>query len=49
MIKTEKGFVTINDRDPRYGTAEDMLEPVYENGKLLRDQTFDEIRALAAI
>ena len=49
LIKTEKGFVTINDRDPRYGTAEDMLEPVYENGKLLRDQTFDEIRALAAI
>lgn len=49
LIKTEKGFVTINDRDPRYGTAEDMLEPVYENGKLLRDQTFDEVRALAAI
>ena len=49
LIKTEKGFVTINDRDPLYGTAEDMLEPVYENGKLLRDQTFDEVRALAAI
>lgn len=49
LIKTEKGFVTINDRDPRYGTAEDMLEPVYENGKLLRDQTFDGIRTLAAI
>ena len=49
LIKTEKGFVTINDRDPLYGTAEDMLEPVYENGKLLRDQSFDEVRALAAI
>lgn len=49
LIKTEKGFVTINDRDPLYSTAEDMLEPVYENGKLLRDQTFDEVRALAAI
>lgn len=49
LIKTEDKIKTINDRDPLYGTAEDMLQPVYENGKLLRDQTFDEVRALAAI
>ena len=49
LIKTEDGLNTINDRNPLYDTAENMLQPVYENGKLLRDQSFDEIRALAAI
>ena len=49
LIKTEDGLKTINDRNPLYDTAENMLQPVYENGKLLRDQSFDEIRALAAI
>jgi len=49
LIKTEDKIKTINDRDPLYNTVEDMLQPVYENGKLLRDQTFDEVRALAAI
>lgn len=49
LIKTEDGIKTINDRNPLYDTAENMLQPVYENGKLLRDQSFDEIRALAAI
>jgi nicotinamide phosphoribosyltransferase len=49
LIKTEDKIKTINDRDPLYNTAEDMLQPVYENGKLLRDQSFDEVRALAAI
>lgn len=49
LIKTEDGIKTINDRNPLYDTAENMLQPVYENGKLLRDQSFDEIRAVAAI
>ena len=49
LIKTEDKIKTINDRDPLYNTVEDMLQPVYENGKLLRDQSFDEVRALAAI
>jgi nicotinamide phosphoribosyltransferase len=49
LIKTEDKIKTINDRDPLYNTVEDMLQPVYENGKLLRDQSFDEVRALAII
>ena len=31
------------------GIYDDLLEPVYRNGKMLRVQTFDEIRELAAL
>jgi len=37
-------FTTINDRVLHY-SDENLLEPVYEDGVLLKDQTFDEIKA----
>jgi len=37
-------FETINDRVLHY-SDENLLEPVYENGVLLKDQTFAEIKA----
>ena len=45
LIKTRSGqFRTVNEGD---FNTEDYLEPVFENGVLLRDMTFDEVRTNA--
>ena len=38
----------INESDV-IGGIEDILEVVYKNGKLMREQTFDEVRKLASL
>jgi nicotinamide phosphoribosyltransferase len=44
LFKTENGFVSgIENGEP------EALETVFANGVLIRDMTFDEIRANAAI
>lgn len=45
---TETGtYRTVNQHDEVYDTEIDALDVVFENGKVLRRQTFAEIRALA--
>lgn len=41
-----KKFITLSSAkttDVMFNSYIDSLEPVFENGKLLRDQTFDDI------
>lgn len=45
LIQSGKQFKTI--REEQLGERQDLLETVYENGKLLRDQTFADVRKLA--
>jgi nicotinamide phosphoribosyltransferase len=46
LVKTEEGYATV--RASEYaGMYENVLEPVFMDGKLLRDQTFEEIREIA--
>jgi len=49
LIKTESGIRTINelDYDLKYGS--NLLETVFENGRLIRDMSFSEIRANAKL
>ena len=44
LIKQGNSFVTVN-----YESDKSLLELVYENGNLVRDQLFDEVRAIAAL
>lgn len=52
LLSNGSGFMTVTQADAevyKQNTLwEEVLEPVWENGRLLRDQTFAEIRALAA-
>ena len=42
-------ITTVTEHDPAYDQVQDALETVFENGVLVRDMTFDEVRANAAI
>jgi nicotinamide phosphoribosyltransferase len=44
-----KSFETINDKHEAYADVRDVLETVFENGVLVRDMTFDEVRRNAKI
>ena len=46
LIRTKDGFVTLR-RDNLPKGAKDLLETVWENGKLVRDQNLADIRALS--
>ena len=48
LIKTAAGYQSVR-RDALPKEAKDLLEPVWENGKLLRDQSFADIRELSEI
>ncbi len=47
LIETDNGFKTVTTEDAAYEDVkdQDVLEVVYSMGKLIRDMTFDEIRA----
>jgi len=48
LLKEGQEFVTIKVDDLVPARADDQLETVLENGVLQRDQTLEEIRAIAA-
>jgi nicotinamide phosphoribosyltransferase len=48
LLKEGNEYVTVKVDDPRATPAADQLETVVENGVLRREQTLDEIRAIAA-
>lgn len=47
LIETDNGFKTVTTEDADYDNVkdQDVLEVVYSMGNLLRDMTFDEVRA----
>jgi len=49
LVKTAKGYETITSKDPAFDVAEDVMIPVFENGVILKEHTFEEIRERAAI
>ncbi len=46
LVKTDKGYATLK-RDLNHPNETNLLETIFENGKLIRTQTFDEIRSIA--
>ena len=38
-------YITVNHHDKMFNVLHDELEVVFSNGKLIRDLTFDEVRA----
>jgi nicotinamide phosphoribosyltransferase len=49
LIPTPDGFTTIRKDAEQFYIMKDVLETVFENGVLIRDMTFDEVRANATI
>lgn len=49
LIPTPDGFTTIRKDAEQFYISKDVLETVFENGVLIRDMTFDEVRANATI
>ena len=47
LIETDNGFKTVTTEDADYDNVkdQDVLEVVYSMGKLIRDMSFDEVRA----
>lgn len=44
-----KNFVTLQSGDPGFEEAEDVLIPIFRNGEILKEFTFEEIRTNCAI
>jgi nicotinamide phosphoribosyltransferase len=50
LVKAADGtFFTLTSHDEGYSEAKDELVPVFENGKILVEYTFEEIRERASI
>ncbi len=47
LVKTDEGYKTISLSE--LGAEENQLELVFKNGELVRDMTFEEVRANAAL
>jgi nicotinamide phosphoribosyltransferase len=47
LIKDDNGFKTFASTDADYDLVTDELEVVFENGKIVREQTFENIREIA--
>jgi nicotinamide phosphoribosyltransferase len=49
LVKDIDQYITVDSHDKMFHILYDELEVVFENGVLIRDMTFDEVRANAAI
>lgn len=49
LVKTENGYVTLTSDDVEYDDAKDELINVFENGKILVQWNFDQIRSRVII
>jgi nicotinamide phosphoribosyltransferase len=49
LIKDIDRYITVDSHDKMFHVLYDELEVVFKNGVLIRDMTFDEVRANAAI
>ena len=48
LVKDIDQYITVDSHDKMFYVLYDELEVVFENGVLIRDMTFDEIRANAS-
>lgn len=49
LVKTANGYTTITSKDDGYESATNELIPVFENGVILKQHTFEEVRERAAV
>ena len=49
LVKTNNGYITITSKDAGYELAKDELIPVFENGVILKEHTFEEVRERAVV
>lgn len=49
LVKTNKGYITVTSKDAGYDEAKDELVLVFENGVIVNQYTFEEIRERAKI
>jgi len=49
LVRTTDGYETINNLNPKYPDADDVLQVVFENGSLFNETTFEEVRKRAKI
>jgi len=49
LVKTASGYETITSKDPAFDVAEDVMIPVFENGVILKEHTFEEVRERAVV
>lgn len=49
LVKKGNDYVTISESDGDVDPTEDILQEVFYNGELMNEQTFDQVRARAAI
>jgi nicotinamide phosphoribosyltransferase len=45
----DERILTVREDDPAYATTPNLLQPVWRDGKLLKDWTFDQVRAHAQL
>jgi nicotinamide phosphoribosyltransferase len=49
LVKTANGYETVTSKDAGYDVAEDIMIPVFENGVVLKEHTFEEVRERASV
>src|SRR5262249_50733270 len=50
VIRNGNGrILTVREDDPTYAATPNLLQPVWRDGKLLKDWTFDQVRAHAQL
>jgi nicotinamide phosphoribosyltransferase len=49
LVKDVDQYITVSSHDKMFAILHDEMEVVFENGVLIRDMTFDEVRANAKI
>jgi nicotinamide phosphoribosyltransferase len=49
LIKNVDGYTTVTNHDNMFDALQDELVTVFENGTLVTEYTFDEVRARAQI
>jgi len=49
LVKTKDGYITVTSKDAGFDVAKDELIPVFENGVILKEHTFEEVRERASV
>jgi len=49
LVKTKDGYRTVTSKDADFDVAKDELIPVFENGVILKEHTFEEVRERAVV
>ena len=49
LVKTANGYRTVTSKEAEFSLAVDEMIPVFENGLILKEHTFEEVRERAAV